>query len=721
MAFLLVTGVLSILTQIVLLRELNAAFYGIELIYLVAIAAWMLWTAAGAAVPVPRRSMRSTVAIGLACAALGPLVLADVAFLRAAHGLFEGVPGAFLPFWQQVLTLAIALAPVGLLLGLLFQWSARRFIGARHTLAQAYAIESAGALAGGIAATVALALGMQTFMLAVLTACVAAAAPFAPAPARRHRLVPLALALIALAGAWLLWRADDLDRLMTRWQHPDLLDARDSPYARIALTRLTDQVAVFENNALTFESQSTDPEVFAHLVALQHPSPSRILVLGGGAGGLAEALALHRPSTLDDVELDRVAVEMLERALPRGESGAGVRVRRVIEDPRRFLGASDRYDVIVIGMPDPDSGAANRFYTREFFALAAGRLTPGGVVGLKLRTAENLWTPSQAMRVASIHRALRAVFSDVVVLPGATNIFAASQAPLPRDAAVLAGRLAARAMPTRVVTPAYLQYLYTNDRRTQIARALETAQAEANSDIRPASYQYAAIIWLGRFWPSIARLDLSRLRADTTAGQVARWGLLAALGATFWSARRRPSRRRVLLVFVAGLAGMMLETVLLLHYQLKHGVLFEHLGALLTSFMGGLAAGAIAARRLRLAQPGLRGHWRVPRWWGVSLVSALAALSLAIMALIDSGASGGLAGVAALLAAAGFVVAALFAYASLRDTSDQQPLVSPLYAADLAGGCVGSVLASLVLIPLAGLAVTSEWTAILAILAFLLV
>jgi len=48
---LFLVGFLSLLAQVVLLRELNVAFYGIELAYLVALAAWLAGTAAGAALP----------------------------------------------------------------------------------------------------------------------------------------------------------------------------------------------------------------------------------------------------------------------------------------------------------------------------------------------------------------------------------------------------------------------------------------------------------------------------------------------------------------------------------------------------------------------------------------------------------------------------------------------------------------------------------------------
>jgi predicted membrane-bound spermidine synthase len=74
-----------------------------------------------------------------------------------------------------------------------------------------------------------------------------------------------------------------------------------------------------------------------------------------------------------------------------------------------------------------------------------------------------------------------------------------------------------------------------------------------------------------------------------------------------------------------------------------------------------------------------------------------------------------------LLAAAGFVVAGIFAYASLHEIEDQRNLISPLYAADLLGGSAGSLLGSLILIPLLGLDVTTRGMLLLAAFSLLLV
>jgi hypothetical protein len=63
----------------------------------------------------------------------------------------------------------------------------------------------------------------------------------------------------------------------------------------------------------------------------------------------------------------------------------------------------------------------------------------------------------------------------------------------------------------------------------------------------------------------------------------------------------------------------------------------------------------------------------------------------------------GLIATSLLLLATGFAVGACFASAAARWPGDRQRAASSLYAADLAGGAAGAVLATLVLVPLLGL------------------
>jgi len=90
-------------------------------------------------------------------------------------------------------------------------------------------------------------------------------------------------------------------------------------------------------------------------------------------------------------------------------------------------------------------------------------------------------------------------------------------------------------------------------------------------------------------------------------------------------------------------------------------------------------------------------------------------------AMIALSVHAGILPIAFLLAAAGFLVAGIFAYASLHNIDDQKKIVSPLYAADLIGGCLGSLLGSLVFIPLAGMDITVWGILLLAAFSILLV
>jgi spermidine synthase len=716
--WLLAIGAISMLGQVVLLRELNVAFFGSELVYVLALAVWLFGTAAGALSgrashdPGERAVRWLLVVLGLA-------IPSTVLLARAMRIVFGGVPGAYLPFGRQMLAMIACVVPVAFLLGLLFQWAAKLFIGAGRRLAGAYAVESAGGVAGGILATALIAAGAPN--LAGALWCAAAAFGAAIWPLRHDARGPRAAAVTGLACAVAaLWAGGAIDTRTTAWNHPRLLATRDTPYGRVTVTEAAGQIAVFENDALAYESQGTAAEEFVHLAAMQRDRPRAVLILGGAAQGLVGEALDERPARVDDFEMDRALVDLVAPYLPESarHALADPRARITFGDPRRLLERAGIYDLILVGLPEPESGRTNRYYTREFFALCARHLGRGGVLAARLRGAENLWTPPLAGRATSIDRALRSAFADVVVLPGVTNLFLASRSALVRDPEVLGERLRQRELGTRLVTPAYVRYLYTNDRFAEAAAVVARTAVPANSDARPFCYQATMVLWLARFFPRLTRLDVPEFEPTSLPRSPAAWGCGAILLVTLVVARRRPTLRRALLAGASGFAGMALEAVLLLQYQTRSGVLFQDLGVLLTAFMAGLAAGAVALERVMTGRAARGQGARLP---GAVALGLLALLGGACAVLLRSGAIGGLPGASLLLGGCGFLVAAVFAYASLEGTPDQRAIVGPLYAADLAGGCAGSLVAGLVAIPMLGLPATALGAASLAALALVCV
>jgi spermidine synthase len=499
----------------------------------------------------------------------------------------------------------------------------------------------------------------------------------------------------------LVWKSSSVDRFMTSWTHPNLVETRDTPYSRITVTSQEGQVSVFENNALLFDTEGTKAEEFVHLAALQHRDPKKVLVLGGGIDGSIREVLKHSPESIDYVEQNPALVKIASATLPADirSSLRAKGVRIIYGDPRKFLQNAPNYDLILVGMPEPTSGQANRFFTQEFFRQCYAKLNAHGVIAFSLQSSENLWTPQLARRMVSIYRAARSVFPEVIFIPGTSNVVLGSEDPLVRDPSILADRLKSRRIQARLVSANFLRYVYTNDRFQEIAGTLESGTAPVNTDIRPICYQYTLMIWLSKFLPSRLVQDLPV--SDFGFLQKVLWVLAFGLAALLLM--RTPwSIRRTALAGFAGLAGMVLESILLLYYQTKNGILYQDIGILLTGFMAGLSAGAFAATRMK--------H-RLSRRLGISAMLAFAALSAAIGLEIRFGGGASLLTIFCLLALTGCFVAGTFAYASLVFAGDQGNVVAPLYAADLIGGCVGSLIASLVLAPLAGL----MWTAFLLI------
>lgn len=710
-SYLIAVGFVSILGQVVILRELNVAFYGIELVYILALGIWLLGTAIGAAVGRSMHAPQERAVQNLFLLTSAALA-SDIVAIRGMRTIFGGVPGGFLPFQTQLIGLALSVLPLSFLTGLLFRWTARMLLSEDRTLAEAYSLESAGGVLGGFASTLLLIWRFQNLSAGLLCcACTLALVSFYSQGARfvPQKIISFAGLGVILVLAFFSFR---LDRTMTAWNHPHLSESRDTPYGRITVTSREGQICIFENDALAYETQTTAAEEFVQLSTLQAVNLDRVLVLGGGFGGIITELLKLPVTKIDYVEINRRTIEILRHHLP-SELGGSFNDRRIqvtYDDPRRFLEHAGTYDVILAAMPEPMSAQNNRFYTKEFFRECSRSVSHNCILTFAVRSAENLWTPDLRRRNRSIYAALKSVFRNVVVIPGATNIFIASRSALTADPNVLIRRFKERRPATRLVSSEYINYVYTNDRFSEVNKTLSEGTPAANSDLQPACYGYTISIWLSKFIGGFTLPDAGSFQMSAFLSSPVFWLAMAAALIVAVS-KRLAAPRQFLLMFLAGAVGMISETVLLLNYQSRSGVLYQDIGVLLMTFMVGLAIGAFVVNR---AFANRRPIERRQRWLGAALILGFAAMNLVIYYAVASGSLASLVLTSSMLILDGAAVSAVFAYISFAGVGSGRRVMTWLYSADLIGGSAGSIVAILIFIPVFGLLTTSVLAAAIA-------
>jgi len=711
-------GFTSIIGQVVLMRELVAVFYGNELVFGLILAWWLLWEAVGAwglGHWADRKGWdRRALALTLIAAAL--LLPLQIALTRSMRDVLGVTTGAFVPLGQMVWAVGLVIAPYCLAHGLGFSLAASLLPAASSPAARggsagrAYAYESAGAVVGGALFSFILVEYLDPFQIILLVTAVTLTVVLRDTLRSRQqtsfvRRHPSSITMTLLVGIVVaLPLGAQLHRTTLSRQWPRLLFADDSRYGRLTITGLADQRVFFENGLLAFETESTFPEEVVHLPLLAHPDPRRVLLIGGGAAGDLAEIFKHDVTEAIYLELDPLVIQAAQAHLPPDQAAvlADPRLSLIYQDGRRYTkGGREPFDVVIADLSEPSTGQLNRFYTLEFFQEVKAILATGGVFSLGLPSAENYWNPELARRNASVYRTLRQVFPTVLVTPGDTNFFLATTGTSLPTAHLLSERLQARELATRWVSPRYFEFVLEGDRFQAVQADLDAADdVKLNRDLTPICYFYNLALWVSRFGSGLRGLF------ETTSLLRLGWLILplAIATAALW---KRQRAIRLALVAGTGFAGMTLQVVLLLAFQALHGYVYHQVGLLVTAFMAGLALGAGAVSRQSSV---VSSRWLLGAQGGL-VVYALALAWLLPLELpapewvfpLLAGIAGGLTG-------------AVFPLAASLSASDDRTgrAASLLYGADLMGGCVGALAASLILVPVLGVVQTCLAVALVA-------
>lgn len=691
-----VLGFAAVTTQLVMVREALGVFLGNEIVLGALLAHWLWLTAVGTWIggrlchsrgPAPDPGSVCTregskLAWLLLLAAVLPLT--QLAALRALRPLFFP-PGLTIGPVATLGSILVILLPFCVVSGCTLAVAVGE-VKARaegDALRRVYLADCVGSVVGGVAVLGMVLAEWNSWCLLGSAAAVSLVAVGRLAWDSGWRRVGIAApllgaAVLAVAGGM------DLDAVTWRWQPASgvpRLQAQ-SAYGRLVVTESAGQWVVWQNGLPISSDQDLEAaEESVHLAMAQRPAAGRVLLLSGLLSGAVAEVLKYPVTEVVCLEVDPTLVKLWRSGQARRETVVDARVRVVVADARAYLReTADRFDVILMRLPDPSTALLNRFYTVEFCREAKRVLRSDGVLAWALGGYGNVVSPDLARLLSTGRRTLESGFRHVEVFPGGRVWFLASDGPLTAD---IAEALAAARISTRSLSRSYLEAQFSPDRRADMERAT-TQAARRNSDLNPVLYWQQLRHWLGQY--------------------PIRWGLptgAVALLLLWWLARWRGPRVTLL---ATGFSSSTLNVVILLQYQSLCGSLYREVSLLVVVFMAGLAAGSWWT-----------GHWPGPgadrRWLirtSLGLAVAAAALPPALQAAW--GGDGGvqsLFGARAVLGACLFLVAAMAgAQLPLAGRLERGPAArtaARLFSSDLVGAALGAMVTSSVLLPLLGI------------------
>ncbi len=702
-------GFFSQIAQVIILREALAVFAGVEMIIGSVLAVWLvaigIGSVAGNRMAVFHRNPQAS--LGWLYFIAGVLLPVTILGLRQLPGLLGFAPGEIVGPVTTLLGANVTIAPITLILGLLFTANARVLPEKEKTwVGSVYLLEAAGAATGGIFVTFAFIPQVSHLVIAFAFLLMSVLWGLAFLHGRATRIVgiPLTVLIVVLTQAdrWDWFRNFDISTRPAADLPGEVLALVDSPYGQLTVSQYVDQLSLHRNGALigSYPDRAAAEEI-AHFPLLAQPNPRQVLLIGGGGSGALRQIQKHG-TVATYVDLDPSLVPILQRySRPRVLLGLD-QAEIILRDPRIFLQKeATRYDVIILELGEPSTALVNRFYTREFFAVVQAGLTDTGVFAFRMPSAENYIAPERARFLATLQTTLREVFPEVVVLPGATNVFLAanSESFLPSTAAEFVSRLMDKNIQTEFITAELLPYRLNDENAAYLQKQLRAATPIVNTDLHPICYYFNAILWSTQFGDEAAIL--------TAIEQTRKWyivGFVVVVLVLLANVVRPANRSGQYLasLLITGFSGLAAEVILIYCFQVELGVVYGKIGLLTACFMAGLSVGSFVVNRRQTVHP-----WIVAGSHVVVMVFAFAFLTY-VSFVAPGGINTTFAEAAFYLfsTAFGYAGGALFVGANRMFLDRRRAsLLTPVgtgYAMDVLGSALGALMVSAVLIPLWG-------------------
>jgi spermidine synthase len=319
--------------------------------------------------------------------------------LDLARGLWVLLPGAIL--WGASFPLALAAVAAN-------GQDPGRLVGG------VYAANTVGAIVGALGGSLLLVtwLGSQHAQQAlIIVSGLSALLLLEPLPGNDSRrrsafagMLPIVVA--AVCAALLARNVPEIPKVLvaygryaaTRVNQPmEIVYMGEGWNASVAVSRLPGGVLNYHNAGKV--QASSEPQdmrlqrMLGHLTTLIPKDPSKVLVIGCGAGVTAGAVSIEpRLKQLTIAEIEPLVPQVVSTYFAEHNFDVvrNPKTRVHLDDARHYLLTTDeKFDAITSDPLDPWVKGAAMLYTREFFEIVKSRLNPGGVVTLFVQLYES--------------------------------------------------------------------------------------------------------------------------------------------------------------------------------------------------------------------------------------------------------------------------------------------------------------------------------------------
>lgn len=568
------TGISSVVTQLLIIREFLSQFQGNEFVIALILFNWLALGGIGTllAQGITHRFLQATVnRLGWLSLVLTCLPAIQIFAIRRLRDVFF-IHGSSVGFYPTLAFTFFTIAPYCLLIGFVLPFSlfVIRTENPNYPGIRVYITDNIGDITGGALfsfALVYLVTPLQAAFLANLPLLVATAFLFSSTS--RHfpyHVAGIGIAFIIIIGGMV------LESSSMEPAEGKLVYYSESRYGRIEVHQGHDQFTLFLSGIPLFGSKNLSiAEETVHYPLSQLSHVQNLLLISAEGGMMTEVLK-HNPASVDYVELDpKVAAVQFKFELIKKIPGLNV----IHQDGRAYLENSNKiYDAIIVNLTEPDTYQVNRFFTDHFFALAKKHLSEQGVLSFSMRGFDNYLAEPQRQKLSSLYNTATEYFKHVLMLPGQKIFFLCRSLPIETD---IPANLDKKEIQTRYISGYY--YGNLTPERIKYLNTLVDPETPKNRDYFPQLMRLMFLQWFTKFSTSPTIFIVVLI-------------ILCLIYLVRISAEE-------FVLFSTGCTVMGAEVLVIFAFQIFFGYIYLQIGIIITVFLLGLLPGALFGERFR--------------------------------------------------------------------------------------------------------------------------